>query len=174
MSRSAAGDALTELVITVFQVNGRLLQVADELAAAGGLTAARWQVLGAVLDEARPVADIARRMGLTRQSVQRLANVLVDEGFATWEPNPQHARAKLLRPTAKTARAMQKIGAVQRPWADTVGGAIGARELTSVRATLRELLAALDDVSAARDSAGPIASARRRPPGGSPRRPGRR
>jgi DNA-binding MarR family transcriptional regulator len=145
-ARSAAGDALTDVVLTVFQVNGRLLQVADELAAAGDLTAARWQVLGAVLDEPRPVADIARRMGLTRQSVQRIANVLVEERFATWKVNPHHARAKLLQPTAKATRAIGKIGAVQRPWADAVGGIVGAGQLTSVRRTLLDLLTALDEV----------------------------
>lgn len=147
-SRSTAGDALTELVLLVFQVNGRLLQVADELAAAGDLTAARWQVLGAVLDEPRPVAEIARRMGLTRQSVQRLANVLVDEEFATWERNPRHARAKLLQPTTKTRSAIRKIGAVQHPWADSVGGAVGERNLAAAQSTLHELLGALDTTQA--------------------------
>src|SRR5215831_14660618 len=87
--QSGGGAALTELILLVFRLNGRLLEAAEAMAAAGGLTAARWQVLGGVLDEPRSVSAVARRMGLTRQSVQRLANVLVAEGFARWEPNPR-------------------------------------------------------------------------------------
>jgi DNA-binding MarR family transcriptional regulator len=39
---------------------------------------------------------IARRLGLTRQSVQRTADALVDEGLAAYEPNPDHQRSPLL------------------------------------------------------------------------------
>src|SRR5690606_8184011 len=114
--QTAEGAALTELILLVFRLNGRLLEAADRMAGTAGLTAARWQVLGGVLDEPRPVAEIARRMGLTRQAVQRLANALVDEGFATWTPNPAHRRAKLLEPTPKARSAIRRIAAVQHPW----------------------------------------------------------
>jgi DNA-binding MarR family transcriptional regulator len=110
------------------------------MAVAGGLTAARWQVLGGVLDEPRPVAEVARRMGLTRQSVQRLANVLVEEGFATWEPNPRHRRAKLLAPTPRARDAIRLIAGRQHPWATAIGDAVGALELRSATATVERLL----------------------------------
>lgn len=96
VKRSSGGDALTELVLKVFRLNGRFLEVADDITGGGGLTAARWQVLGAVLREPLSVAAAARSMGLTRQSVQRLADVLVDEGLCTYLDNPAHRRAKLL------------------------------------------------------------------------------
>jgi hypothetical protein len=38
-------------------------------------------------------------MHLARQGVQRLADVLVRDGLAVYEPNPAHRRAKLLRLT---------------------------------------------------------------------------
>jgi DNA-binding MarR family transcriptional regulator len=141
-----AGAAVTELILLVFALNGRLLDAAEGMAAAGGLTAARWQVLGGVLDEARPVAEIARRMGLTRQSVQRLANVLVDEGFATWEPNPRHQRAKLLEPTPRAYEAIGRIAALQHPWSSAIGEMLGEREVGRASATMRRFLAAIDEV----------------------------
>jgi site-specific recombinase XerC len=80
--QSAAGAALTDVIIETFRLNGRLLEVAQGLAAEGDITAAWWQVLGAVLDEPRTVAEIGRRMGLTRQGVQRIADLLVARGLA--------------------------------------------------------------------------------------------
>lgn len=142
---TSAGSAVTELVVLVFQLNGRLLEAAERMAGTAGLTAARWQVLGGVLDEPRTVSEIARRMGLTRQAVQRIANVLVAEGFADWGPNPAHRRAKLLRPTRRAHDAVRRIGAVQHPWANAVGGAVGVRELRRTAATVRRLLTALGE-----------------------------
>jgi DNA-binding MarR family transcriptional regulator len=146
--QSPAGAALTELILLVFRLNGRLLDAAEGMAAAGGLTAARWQVLGGVLDEPRPVAEIARRMGLTRQSVQRLANVLVDEGFAGWRPNPRHRRAKLLAPTPAAFAAIQRVAVRQHPWSSAVGDAVGERELRCAASTLAQVLRAVENVDA--------------------------
>ncbi|MGH2908992.1 MAG: MarR family transcriptional regulator [Solirubrobacteraceae bacterium] len=75
-----AGALLTELVIATFRLNGRLQEIAQRLAAHGGLTAAWWQVLGGVLDQPRTVADVARAMGMSRQGVQRVADLLVTTG----------------------------------------------------------------------------------------------
>lgn len=144
-AQSAAGAALTELILLVFRLNGRLLEAAERMAEAGGLTAARWQVLGGVLDEPRSVAEIARRMGLTRQSVQRLADVLVAEGFAAWEPNPRHRRAKLLRAGPRAYDAIRQVATLQHPWSSAVGDAVGERQIRRARHTLEGVLAAIDN-----------------------------
>ena len=143
--QSEAGAALTSLVLLVFRLNGRLLEAAERMAAAGGLTAARWQVLGGVLDEPRPVAQIGRRMGLTRQSVQRLADALVADGFATWEPNPRHRRAKLLAPTPEAYAAIRQISLLQHPWSSAVGDAVGARELRRTAGALERIMSAMQE-----------------------------
>src|SRR5918999_264741 len=73
-----AGALFTDIVLEVFRLNGALIAAGNALANGTGLTSARWQVLGAVaLAAASPtVAQIARAMGLTRQGVQRLVDVL--------------------------------------------------------------------------------------------------
>ena len=93
------GASLTELILEVFKLNGRLLGAGDQLVASLGLTSARWQVLGAIAfaGAPQPVANIARNMGLTRQAVQRVVNELETEGFLMFAPNPHHQRAKLVR-----------------------------------------------------------------------------
>jgi DNA-binding MarR family transcriptional regulator len=139
-----AGAALTDVVLETFRLNGRLLEVAQGLAAEGGITAAWWQVLGAVLDEPRTVAEIGRRMGLTRQAVQRVADLLAERGLAEYRPNPAHRRAKLLACTEAGYWAVRRISLAQHPWAERVGGAIGADDLRDALATMRRLLAVLD------------------------------
>jgi len=143
--QSAAGAALTDVIIETFRLNGRLLEVAQGLAAEGGITAAWWQVLGAVLDEPRTVAEIGRRMGLTRQGVQRVADLLAERGLAEYRPNPAHRRAKLLACTEAGYWAVRQISLAQHPWAERVGGAVGAEDLRATLATMRRLLAALDE-----------------------------
>ncbi len=138
------GDALTELVLATFALNGRFLAAAEELARPAGLTAARWQVLGAVLRGPRPVSEIARVMGLARQSVQRLADLLVEQGLAAYEDNPAHRRAKLLVATDAGLAAVRSIHDAQVAWADRVTAGLEVAELDAALATVERLLAALD------------------------------
>lgn len=141
---TAAGRALTDVVIATFRLNGRLMEAAQEMAAEGELTAAWWQVIGGVLEEPRTVAEVARRMGMTRQGVQRIADVLVDRGLAEYRPNPAHRRAKLLACTEAGYWAVRRITLAQHPWADRVGGAVGAEELHAALATMNRLIAVLE------------------------------
>jgi DNA-binding MarR family transcriptional regulator len=127
----------------VFRLNGRFLEVADEITLGTGLTAARWQVLGGVLREPLSVAAVARNMGLTRQSVQRLADVLVAEGLCEYRDNPAHRRAKLLAPTAEGWAAIDRIHPIQVDWANRVGAAVGDDALRAARSTIEGVLAAL-------------------------------
>ena len=77
------GKTATDVVLQTFRANGLFLAAGDVLAAEHGLTAARWQVLGAVALGERPltVPQIARRMGLTRQAVQASVNRLLGEAL---------------------------------------------------------------------------------------------
>ena len=61
-----------------------------------GQTTARWNVLSVLSDAPRSVASAARRLGLARQSVQRVADDLVAAGSLRREANPADARAPLL------------------------------------------------------------------------------
>lgn len=140
--RTPAGDALTDLVLPVFELNGEFLAAAEMMTRPVGLTPAWWQVLGATLNEALPVAEIARRvgLGLARQSVQRVADLLVDRGWAVYRANPAHARAKLLQPTAQGRSALQRLAAAQHEWANAVAGAVGEEEIRHALALVRQII----------------------------------
>ena len=98
-ARTPEGDAATDVVLAAFRLNGRLLAAGDLLSAQEGLTSARWQVLGAVALADRPltVPQIARRMGLTRQSVQASVNRLRRDALIEADANPDHRRSPLIR-----------------------------------------------------------------------------
>nr|WP_240979082.1 MarR family winged helix-turn-helix transcriptional regulator [Longimicrobium terrae] len=115
------------------------------MARPAGLTAARWQVLGAVLREPLTVSGAARAMGLTRQSVQRLADVLVADGMAEFIDNPRHRRARLLRPTAAGWDAIAVIRPLQHAWAAHVTRGMGEDDLRGAVEVMDRLAARLDD-----------------------------
>jgi len=140
-------DAITELVLETFRLNGRLLASGDALVADLELTSARWQVLGAAALSPVPlsVAQIARNMGLTRQAVQRLANEMEGGGLLRFAPNPHHQRAKLVVLTAvgKTAfaAAMKRQGA----WAAALGKGFAVRDIVAAATTLRTIRQRLEN-----------------------------
>ena len=142
--QTEAGELLTEVILTTFRLNGRLMEAAQQFAAEGGLTAAWWQVLGGVLDEPRSVAEIGRRMGMTRQGVQRVADLLVERGLAEYRPNPNHRRAKLLACTEAGYWAIRRIALVVRPWGNGIGEDVGADELRAALATMQRLVAVIE------------------------------
>ncbi|MEX0169742.1 MarR family winged helix-turn-helix transcriptional regulator [Streptomyces sp. LMG1-1-1.1] len=155
MSR-AQQDALSRTALGVFRLNGQFLAASERLAEPAGLTAAWWQVLGAVLREPLPVAGIARAMGITRQSVQRVADLLVREGLAAYEPNPAHRRAKLLAPTDAGHAAVRRIDPGHAELAAELQRELGGQEAfdETVR-VLERLSAALEAVNARHEGRGP-------------------
>jgi DNA-binding MarR family transcriptional regulator len=143
--RTPSGVAVSELIVAIFRLNGRLLVAGDRLVAALGLTGARWQVLGAIASSPvpEPVARLARSMGLNRQGVQRIVGELVAEGFVELKDNPHHRSAKLVMMTAKGVQAYDAALRVQAPWVNMLGEGIdpkGIEEAGKVLDGLRRRL----------------------------------
>ncbi|NBM20671.1 MarR family winged helix-turn-helix transcriptional regulator [Streptomyces sp. GC420] len=147
-------DLLSATALTVFRLNGQFLSVSEELARPAGLTAAWWQVLGAVLREPLPVAGIARAMGITRQSVQRVADLLVAKGLAAYAPNPAHRRAKFLAPTDAGRAAVARIDPGHAHLAGLLAAELGQEGFAETVRVLERLSDALDAVAGAVATAG--------------------
>jgi DNA-binding MarR family transcriptional regulator len=145
MAKSARGseEELSDLVLSIFRLNGFLLRAGDRLTAEVGLTTARWQVLGAVLHEPLTVAAIARNMGLARQSVQRTADLLVEEGLCEYSPNPAHRRAKLLSSTDEGLNSVRRLGPGVSAWSKRVRESVGDDVIDAATVSVKELTAAL-------------------------------
>jgi DNA-binding MarR family transcriptional regulator len=143
MAHTKAGAAFTELVLEIFRLNGNLLAEGDRLAAPLGLTSARWQILGAIEAQELSVAQISRRMGVTRQNVQRIADALEKIGMLSFTPNPAHQRAKLVRLSAKGSRIMHELGARQVQWANRIASVASDSEIRTLLETMRKLASRL-------------------------------
>ena len=139
--RTPAGAAISELILTVFRLNGRFLAAGDRLVGEFGLTSARWQVLGAIALSPTPetVARHARNMGLQRQGVNRIVNELASEGFLEYRDNPHHRSAKLIVLTAKGNRALSASMRVQAPWINQLGNGLDAKAIKAAHKVLKEL-----------------------------------
>ncbi|MEV6319801.1 MarR family transcriptional regulator [Nocardia sp. NPDC051787] len=144
-------ELFSAAAITSFRLNGQFLAVAEELARPAGLTAAWWQVLGAVLYTPLPVAGIAREMGITRQSVQRIADLLVDKGLAEYRPNPAHRRAKLVAVTDAGLAAVRRINPQHAVMSKRLAAELGPEQLALTVAVLAKLSAAMDAIVTADD-----------------------
>ncbi len=141
--RSPAGDALSRLIVQVLRLGGLLTAAGDALAKPAGQTSARWQVLAGADHAPSTVAQIARSLGLARQSVQRVADLLEREGLAVYEDNPDDQRARLLRLTPRGRSALGTIQKAQRTWANALGARIGETDLRHAAEVLERLAAAL-------------------------------
>jgi DNA-binding MarR family transcriptional regulator len=140
VARSAAGDALTDLFLTLFRVNNLTLTWGDRLVAPLGLTSARWQILGAIAlaDRPQPVAWLARDLGANRQNVQRIVNDLAREGLVEFRPNPHHRRAHHV---VLTGNGQQTYDAAIRAFNPRVNALAGDLRLKDIKAAHSVMLA---------------------------------
>jgi DNA-binding MarR family transcriptional regulator len=152
MSPTRSGQALRELVLEVFRLNGALLRHGAALTAPVEQSQARWQVIGAVAEATRTVPQIARRMGMSRQSVQRVADLLAQDGILRLETNPDHVRSPLLRLTPKGEQIEAELTALSEEWAAEIAADLPRRELEEAVKVVRKVTRKLDGpVPAARD-----------------------
>jgi DNA-binding MarR family transcriptional regulator len=138
-------DAYRLLIADVYELAGQSRRTSEVLARELEQTAARWHLLSVVSDGPRTVAGAARRLGLTRQSVQRVVDDLIAAGQVQLAANPDHARSPLVALTgtgrATLAELVRRSDGDRRALLDEAG--LTARELNQARALLARLLAAL-------------------------------
>jgi DNA-binding MarR family transcriptional regulator len=140
-------ELLSSAALIVFRLNGQFLDLAEQLARPAGITAAWWQVLGAVIDGPLTVSDIGRSMGISRQAVQRIADLLVGKGLAEYHDNPAHRRAKLVALTDAGRAANAAISPQHAQAAARLVSAMGAEELANAVAAMTKLSEVLDSLA---------------------------
>ncbi|MFJ4693105.1 MarR family winged helix-turn-helix transcriptional regulator [Streptomyces sp. NPDC088766] len=93
--------------------------------------------LFAVLDErGTTVSELARRMGVTRQTAHKAVHTLVALGLLEQVPHPASARQLLIRRTPAGRRAHDRATAVLDAFERTLAERIGARSVRELRAVL--------------------------------------
>ncbi len=138
-------EELSHLVWDILQAANHLIEAGNRLSAPFGLTAARWQVMGVIVQEPATVADVARHLSQTRQGVQRLADEIVRDEFATYSPNPRHARAKLLAPTAQGVASYRRLMKDQAKWIESLSTDVQVKDIAAARCLLGTLIRRISD-----------------------------
>jgi len=129
MKRSDAGETLTNLILEVFRMNGELLSIGNELTKPFNLTSARWQILGPIAEELLTVSQIARRMGLARQGVQRIVNDLEKLGLVKLKSNMDHKNSPLIALTKEGEKVMAQVDEAQAKWVNKVSEELDEQEI---------------------------------------------
>lgn len=149
MQRTNQGELLSDVILQIFQLNGELLDAGNKLTKPFGLTSSRWQVLGAIEMFGQPmsVAQIARRMGLSRQAVQRTVNELNKLGLVDLQPNIDHKRSPLIELTSEGSKVMKGINQAQAKWVNELSASISEKSLKQVLNTLKKISEQLAQVN---------------------------
>lgn len=88
--------AFQRVVSEVFRFRGMLLAAGERSIRDLNISVGCWQAMAVIRNEAMTVADISRRLGLARQSIQLNVNRLREQELVETLPNPGHRRAQLI------------------------------------------------------------------------------
>ncbi len=128
---------MQHLVAEIFELAGALRRDGEQIAKLAGQTQARWQVMWIAETGRLSVAMVARRLGLTRQSVQRVADAIVADGLATFRPNPDHQRSPLLILTENGQAVLDTINDSGRQYNLKNAAILGDDGITELRRLIR-------------------------------------
>lgn len=129
--------SFNSLVLQIFETNSLLLTIGESLTAPLAQSSARWRILGRVSAGPQTVATIAHSIGYARQSVQRVADVLVTEKLVTYIPNTQDKRAQLLTLTPEGEQTLNKINQLQKAWASRIVQTVDEKVLDELTKSLK-------------------------------------
>jgi DNA-binding MarR family transcriptional regulator len=146
VNRAAADvdQALASFIADVLELGGLFRRVADRIAKQEGLTQTTWYALSVFSGEPLTVSQAARRLGTTRQAVQRTTNELVGRGLADTRPNPEHRASPLIVLTPSGREALTRVSTAasraRREWfgdSDVAGLDAAHTEVRRLRDALR-------------------------------------
>jgi len=140
---SGPTDPWTLFVLSVFRLNGQIVEAGEWISGSVGQTSSRWQVLGSTYVP-QTAAEIARTLGISRQGVHRVANVLIQEGLIESRPHPTDQRTFLLELTERGRQVMAKIYSQQLNWSSSVEETLDVGRLKKASELLTELGNALE------------------------------
>lgn len=139
-----APHALLPLIVAdIFELAGLSRHRGEQIARGARQTQARWQVLSAASDPLRSVPQIARRLGVSRQNVQRIADALVGDRLAEFVANPDHRTSPHLQLTENGRATLVTITDLANAHHAALTPRLGGLDLERLHADLRLLLAAL-------------------------------
>ena len=133
--RTLVGD----VVAALFGAAGVVREQGDEVARNAGQSLPRWEVLYILGEAPASAADAGRRLGRSRQAVQRVIDLLEAEGLIVEMPNPAHKRSSLFRLTETGRQTLVTINDAAGEWHEMVMREFGAGDLRALMDSLRRM-----------------------------------
>ncbi|MCG8965650.1 winged helix-turn-helix transcriptional regulator [Streptomyces sp. CL12-4] len=100
------------------------------------LSSAQGQVFALLDPDGTTVAELARRLGVTRQTAHQAVHGLLALGLLEQVPDPSSARNRLIRITAEGVRVHRRAQATLAVIEDALAERIGAEAATALRTAL--------------------------------------
>jgi len=145
-------DLIPLIVADVYELAGGFRRIGERIARTVGQTQARWQVLSAASDMPRTVPQIARRLGVSRQNVQQIADALVGASLARFADNPDHRRSPHLVVTGEGRAALATLTRAARRHHEALAGSLEGLDLAALRQAIRAVLVALESLPSASEA----------------------
>ncbi|HTV36026.1 MAG TPA: MarR family winged helix-turn-helix transcriptional regulator [Xanthobacteraceae bacterium] len=147
MRTATKPQALVPIIVAdVYELAGRLRDYGGTIARTVGQTQARWQVMSAASGMPHSVPQIARVLGVTRQNVQRIADLLVAEGSAEYRDNPDHRASPHLVLTQRGRTTLDQLTEAADSYHARLARRLSSADIVSLQRGLRRLLEALADI----------------------------
>jgi DNA-binding MarR family transcriptional regulator len=140
--RNDTSECFTQFTKALFAANNMVLKHGDLVTGEYQQTSARWRVLGNIEPCPLTVSQIAKLTGYTRQSIQRLADWLVDEGLATYG-SAIDQRTKSVCITEKGRELLEKLADYENEWVARITQTLSVEDLTDLTLALDKVRAVL-------------------------------
>ena len=134
------------IVADIYELAGRMRDYGEAIARTVGQTQARWQVISSASAQPYTVPQIARVLGVTRQNVQRIADLLVAEELAEYQDNPDHRTSPHLVLTGRGRAALDRLSKAANGYHARLARKLPASEIFALQRGLRRLLEALSEI----------------------------
>jgi|SRR5579871_3561844 len=144
-SREQACALVPLIIADIYQLAGQLRRNAEAIARPHGQSQARWHVLSAASAEPKTVPQIARRLGLGRQNVQRVADLLIGEALAAFKPNPDHRTSPYLVLTDAGHTVLKRLMEGAHAYHQELADEHSQAELVLLHRALRRFCEVLDE-----------------------------
>ena len=145
-------DLIDLIAVESYVIGAAFRRHGDALAGPAGQSQAHWQVIRLASSGELTVPQIARRLGMSRQNVQRIANDLVSEGLAHYAENPDHKSSPHLVLTAAGRAVLRTLSERARDYRALLARRCRGLDLARLLEQLKTLSGALaeidDDVAA--------------------------
>lgn len=114
--RTAAGQALTDLILLIFRTGVEMATLAPAHAGDPEMTSVRWRMMNSLSGGPKTGAQLGRESGMTRQGALLNVQVLERMGYVTLIDDPHDKRAKKVALTAEGKVKLDGMSSFQAAW----------------------------------------------------------